>query len=94
MLKLRKNISFICIAVAIFSVLLTINLPIIKETIGTFTFSIFNYRYNGIYSVIVLIVSLVTFLKISKNIEDIRLNRLKMVLSILFFISLASTILI
>lgn len=94
MLKLRYRISFICIIIAIISVLLTIKIPIIKESIGTRVFSIFNYNYNGIYSVVALVVSLLVFFKVSKNIENIFLNRLKMILSILFFISLVSVVLI
>lgn len=92
MLKLRQSISFICIIISIISVLFTINIPIIKESIGTMVFSIFNYNYNGIYSVGASLVSLLVFFKVSKNIENIFLNRLKMVLSILFLISLVSVV--
>ncbi|WP_250675055.1 hypothetical protein LZ906_016980 (plasmid) [Paraclostridium ghonii] len=94
MLKSRKNISFVCISVAIFSVLLSINLPIVKETVGALIFSTFNYKYNTIYSVIFLIGSLGVFSLVSKNIEDINLNRFKKVLSFTIFLALASSILI
>ena len=88
MINIKVYLARIFLSLSIFSVLLTVKVPF-KMNIG----QILVKSYNGTYSIIALIICLAIFFVLVKQIkEDIWVNRLKLLMSCSFLVSLITNI--
>lgn len=89
MKNLKKYTACIFLSLSIISVLLTVIIPGSKIALGQMIIK----SYNGVYSVIALVICLFLYFTCAKKMEeDIWVNRLKLLLSISFIFSLISNI--
>ncbi|MDR3156725.1 MAG: hypothetical protein LBT69_02280 [Lactobacillales bacterium] len=77
-MKFQKFCATTCLALSIISVAFTIVIPVINKEIGFLLLSPIGINYQGVYSVIGLIICLTIYFFIAKKLgtEKVTINRL------------------
>jgi hypothetical protein len=86
----RKYCAFSCLILSIFSVVLSIVIPVINKEIGVILLDLIGINYQRFYSVIGLVIGLTIYFLIAKKLgtKQVMINRLKLLLSFCFILSL------
>ncbi|MDR0615064.1 MAG: hypothetical protein LBF82_03815 [Lactobacillales bacterium] len=93
-MTIRKYCALFCLTLSIFSVALSIVIPVINKEIGVILLNPIGIDYQGIYSVVGLVIGLTVYFLIAKKLgtKQVMINRLKLLLSFCFILSLLTQV--